>query len=167
KELVDSTYADYGSVKSENGNVPGGTTYPTAPKTPLGYELVERPLTESGEVKEGITRLEYLYKARQPLGTVIVRHVEFGTGKELVDSTYADYGSVKSENGNVPVGTTYTTTPKTPLGYELVERPLTDSGEVKEGITRLEYLYKARQPLGTVIVRHIEFGTGKELAPSE
>ncbi|OCX05242.1 hypothetical protein BBG08_09730 [Streptococcus dysgalactiae subsp. equisimilis] len=167
KELVDSTYADYGSVKSENGNVPVGTTYTTTPKTPLGYELVERPLTESGEVKEGITRLEYLYKARQPLGTVIVRHVEFGTGKELVDSTYADYGSVKSENGNVPVGTTYTTTPKTPLGYELVERPLTESGEVKEGITRLEYLYKARQPLGTVIVRHIEFGTGKELAPSE
>ncbi|QQC56257.1 pilus subunit [Streptococcus dysgalactiae] len=167
KELVDSTYADYGSVKSENGNVPVGTTYTTTPKTPLGYELVERPLTESGEVKEGITRLEYLYKARQPLGTVIVRHVEFGTGKELVDSTYADYGSVKSENGNVPVGTTYTTTPKTPLGYELVERPLTESGEVKEGITRLEYLYKARQPLGTVIVRHVEFGTGKELAPSE
>ncbi|WP_342365480.1 Ig-like domain-containing protein [Streptococcus dysgalactiae] len=167
KELVDSTYADYGSVKSENGNVPVGTTYTTTPKTPLGYELVERPLTESGEVKEGITRLEYLYKARQPLGTVIVRHVEFGTGKELVDSTYADYGSVKSENGNVPVGTTYTTTPKTPLGYELVERPLTESGEVKEGITRLEYLYKARQPLGTIIVRHIEFGTGKELAPSE
>ncbi|MGP6355926.1 MucBP domain-containing protein [Streptococcus dysgalactiae] len=167
KELVDSTYADYGSVKSENGNVPVGTTYTTTPKTPLGYELVERPLTESGEVKEGITRLEYLYKVRQPLGTVIVRHVEFGTGKELVDSTYADYGSVKSENGNVPVGTTYTTTPKTPLGYELVERPLTESGEVKEGITRLEYLYKARQPLGTVIVRHIEFGTGKELAPSE
>ncbi|WP_260664301.1 Ig-like domain-containing protein [Streptococcus dysgalactiae] len=167
KELVDSTYADYGSVKSENGNVPVGTTYTTTPKTPLGYELVERPLTESGEVKEGITRLEYLYKARQPLGTVIVRHVEFGTGKELVDSIYADYGSVKSENGNVPVGTTYTTTPKTPLGYELVERPLTESGEVKEGITRLEYLYKARQPLGTVIVRHVEFGTGKELAPSE
>nr|WP_081281149.1 Ig-like domain-containing protein [Streptococcus dysgalactiae] len=111
----------------------------------------------------------YYYKKKepQPLGTVIVRHVEFGTGKELVDSTYADYGSVKSENGNVPVGTTYTTTPKTPLGYELVERPLTESGEVKEGITRLEYLYKARQPLGTVIVRHIEFGTGKELAPSE
>ncbi|WP_193390414.1 Ig-like domain-containing protein, partial [Streptococcus dysgalactiae] len=92
----------------------------------------------------------YYYKKKepQPLGTVIVRHVEFGTGKELVDSTYADYGSVKSENGNVPVGTTYTTTPKTPLGYELVERPLTESGEVKEGITRLEYLYKARQPLG-------------------
>ncbi len=111
----------------------------------------------------------YYYKKKepQPLGTVIVRHVEFGTGKELVDSTYADYGSVKSENGNVPVGTTYTTTPKTPLGYELVERPLTESGEVKEGITRLEYLYKARQPLGTVIVRHVEFGTGKELAPSE
>ncbi|PXX82968.1 mucus binding protein [Streptococcus dysgalactiae subsp. equisimilis] len=125
--------------------------------------------TQGWFIPKTTQEVTYYYKKKepQPLGTIIVRHVEFGTGKELVDSTYADYGSVKSENGNVPVGTTYTTTPKTPLGYELVERPLTESGEVKEGITRLEYLYKARQPLGTVIVRHVEFGTGKELAPSE
>ncbi|KKC17193.1 Ig-like domain-containing protein [Streptococcus dysgalactiae] len=170
KELVDSTYADYGSVKSENGNVPVGTTYTTTPKTPLGYELVERPLTESGEVKEGITRLEYLYKARQPLGTVIVRHVEFGTGKELAPSEYATYDDVPAgvPAGSTVAGTGYETKPAQIDGYDLVEVPEDNYGNVFEGITRLTYVYKKQaQPLGTVIVRHVEFGTGKELAPSE
>ncbi|ORJ90235.1 extracellular cell wall anchored mucin-binding (MucBP) domain-containing protein [Streptococcus dysgalactiae subsp. equisimilis] len=170
KELVDSTYADYGSVKSENGNVPVGTTYTTTPKTPLGYELVERPLTESGEVKEGITRLEYLYKARQPLGTVIVRHIEFGTGKELAPSEYATYDDVPAgvPAGSTVAGTGYETKPAQIDGYDLVEVPEDNYGNVFEGITRLTYVYKKQaQPLGTVIVRHVEFGTGKELAPSE
>ncbi|VUC98782.1 hypothetical mucus binding protein [Streptococcus sp. NCTC 11567] len=168
--LSDAVFATYGKTDKELPNGAGqlNDDYVTVAKDIPGYHLVEQPENAKGKVSDGVTYVHYLYqKDKEPLGTVIVRHVEFGTGKELVDSTYADYGSVKSENGNVPVGTTYTTTPKTPLGYELVERPLTESGEVKEGITRLEYLYKARQPLGTVIVRHVEFGTGKELAPSE
>ncbi|XHV88109.1 Ig-like domain-containing protein [Streptococcus dysgalactiae subsp. equisimilis] len=114
----------------------------------------------------------YYYKKKepQPLGTVIVRHVEFGTGKELAPSEYATYDDVPAgvPSGSTVAGTGYETKPAQIDGYDLIEVPEDDYGNVFEGITRLTYVYKKQaQPLGTVIVRHIEFGTGKELAPSE
>ncbi|WP_152642002.1 MucBP domain-containing protein, partial [Streptococcus dysgalactiae] len=98
-----------------------------------------------GNVFEGITRLTYVYKKQaQPLGTVIVRHIEFGTGKELAPSEYATYDDVPAgvPAGSTVAGTGYETKPAQIDGYDLVEVPEDDYGNVFEGITRLTYVYK-------------------------
>lgn len=88
----------------------------------------------------------YYYKKKepQPLGTVIVRHVEFGTGKELAPSEYATYDDVPAgvPAGSTVAGTGYETKPAQIDGYDLVEVPEDDYGNVFEGITRLTYVYK-------------------------
>ncbi|WP_185952452.1 MucBP domain-containing protein [Streptococcus dysgalactiae] len=173
KELAPSEYATYDNVPAgvPAGSTIAGTGYETKPAQIDGYDLVEVPEDDYGNVFEGITRLTYVYKKQaQPLGTVIVRHIEFGTGKELAPSEYATYDDVPAgvPAGSTVAGTGYETKPAQIDGYDLVEVPEDDYGNVFEGITRLTYVYKKQaQPLGTVIVRHIEFGTGKELAPSE
>ncbi|WP_434780128.1 MucBP domain-containing protein [Streptococcus dysgalactiae subsp. equisimilis] len=173
KELAPSEYATYDDVPAgvPAGSTVAGTGYETKPAQIDGYDLVEVPEDNYGNVFEGITRLTYVYKKQaQLLGTVIVRHVEFGTGKELAPSEYATYDDVPAgvPSGSTVAGTGYETKPAQIDGYDLIEVPEDDYGNVFEGITRLTYVYKKQaQPLGTVIVRHIEFGTGKELAPSE
>ncbi len=88
----------------------------------------------------------YYYKKKepQPLGTVIVRHIEFGTGKELAPSEYATYDDVPAgvPAGSTVAGTGYETKPAQIDGYDLVEVPEDDYGNVFEGITRLTYVYK-------------------------
>ncbi|MGP6408009.1 MucBP domain-containing protein [Streptococcus dysgalactiae] len=173
KELAPSEYATYDDVPAgvPSGSTVAGTGYETKPAQIDGYDLVEVPEDDYGNVFEGITRLTYVYKKQaQPLGTVIVRHIEFGTGKELAPSEYATYDDVPAgiPAGSTVAGTGYETKPAQIDGYDLVEVPEDNYGNVFEGITRLTYVYKKQaQPLGTVIVRHVEFGTGKELAPSE
>ncbi|MCL6221574.1 Ig-like domain-containing protein [Streptococcus dysgalactiae] len=171
--LSDAVFATYG--KTDKG-LPNGAgqlndDYVTVAKDIPGYHLFEQPENAKGKVSEGVTYVHYLYqKDKEPLGTVIVRHIEFGTGKELAPSEYATYDDVPAgvPAGSTVAGTGYETKPAQIDGYDLVEVPEDDYGNVFEGITRLTYVYKKQaQPLGTVIVRHIEFGTGKELAPSE
>ncbi|MGX8231351.1 MucBP domain-containing protein [Streptococcus dysgalactiae] len=171
--LSDAVFATYGKTDKELPNGAGqlNDDYVTVAKDIPGYHLVEQPENAKGKVSDGVTYVHYLYqKDKEPLGTVIVRHIEFGTGKELAPSEYATYDDVPAgvPSGSTVAGTGYETKPAQIDGYDLVEVPENDYGNVFEGITRLTYVYKKQaQPLGTVIVRHIEFGTGKELAPSE
>ncbi|QQC50612.1 MucBP domain-containing protein [Streptococcus dysgalactiae] len=171
--LSDAVFATYGKTDKELPNGAGqlNDDYVTVAKDIPGYHLVEQPENAKGKVSDGVTYVHYLYqKDKEPLGTVIVRHIEFGTGKELAPSEYATYDDVPAgvPAGSTVAGTGYETKPAQIDGYDLVEVPEDNYGNVFEGITRLTYVYKKQaQPLGTVIVRHIEFGTGKELAPSE
>lgn len=171
--LSDAVFATYGKTDKELPNGAGqlNDDYVTVAKDIPGYHLVEQPENAKGKVSDGVTYVHYLYqKDKEPLGTVIVRHIEFGTGKELAPSEYATYDDVPAgvPSGSTVAGTGYETKPAQIDGYDLVEVPEDDYGNVFEGITRLTYVYKKQaQPLGTVIVRHVEFGTGKELAPSE
>ncbi|MEC4577071.1 SdrD B-like domain-containing protein [Streptococcus dysgalactiae] len=85
-----------------------------------------------------------LVKIPQRLGTVIVRHIEFGTGKELAPAEFATYDEIPEglPKGTTVAGTGYETKPAQIEGYELVETPEDDYGNVFEGITRLTYVYK-------------------------
>ncbi|WP_165744703.1 MucBP domain-containing protein [Streptococcus dysgalactiae] len=171
--LSDAVFATYGKTDKELPNGAGqlNDDYVTVAKDIPGYHLVEQPENAKGKVSDGVTYVHYLYqKDKEPLGTVIVRHIEFGTGKELAPSEYATYDDVPAgvPAGSTVAGTGYETKPAQIDGYDLVEVPEDNYGNVFEGITRLTYVYKKHaQLLGTVIVRHVEFGTGKELAPSE
>lgn len=85
-----------------------------------------------------------LVKIPQHLGTVIVRHIEFGTGKELAPAEFATYDEIPEglPKGTTVAGTGYETKPAQIEGYELVETPEDDYGNVFEGLTRLTYVYK-------------------------
>ncbi|MCL6221572.1 fibrinogen-binding adhesin SdrG C-terminal domain-containing protein [Streptococcus dysgalactiae subsp. equisimilis] len=85
-----------------------------------------------------------LVKIPQRLGTVIVRHIEFGTGKELAPAEFATYDEIPEglPKGTTVAGTGYETKPVQIEGYDLVETPEDDYGNVFEGITRLTYVYK-------------------------
>ncbi|WP_081306853.1 MucBP domain-containing protein [Streptococcus dysgalactiae] len=145
--LSDAVFATYGKTDKELPNGAGqlNDDYVTVAKDIPGYHLVEQPENAKGKVSDGVTYVHYLYqKDKEPLGTVIVRHVEFGTGKELAPSEYATYDDVPAgvPSGSTVAGTGYETKPAQIDGYDLVEVPEDDYGNVFEGITRLTYVYK-------------------------
>lgn len=147
KELSEAEFATYDQARPE---LPKGTavvndSYTTRDKVIADYELVEQPENATGSVVDGVTYVQYLYqKAPQLLGTVIVRHIEFGTGKEIAPSVYATYDDVPAgvPEGSTVAGTGYETQPVQVEGYDLIEVPENDYGNVVEGITRLTYVYK-------------------------
>ncbi|MGJ0022301.1 Ig-like domain-containing protein [Streptococcus dysgalactiae] len=147
KELSKAEFATYDQARPE---LPKGTavvndSYTTRDKFIADYELVEQPENATGSVVDGVTYVPYLYqKAPQLLGTVIVRHVEFGTGKEIAPSVYATYDDVPAgvPEGSTVAGIGYETQPVQVEGYDLIEVPENDYGNVVEGITRLTYVYK-------------------------
>lgn len=147
KELSKAEFATYDQARPE---LPKGTavvndSYTTRDKFIADYELVEQPENATGSVVDGVTYVQYLYqKAPQLLGTVIVRHIEFGTGKEIAPSVYATYDDVPAgvPEGSTVAGTGYETQPVQVEGYDLIEVPENDYGNVVEGITRLTYVYK-------------------------
>ncbi|MDY4034811.1 MAG: MucBP domain-containing protein [Streptococcus dysgalactiae] len=145
--LSDAVFATYGKTDKELPNGAGqlNDDYVTVAKDIPGYHLVEQPENAKGKVSDGVTYVHYLYqKDKEPLGTVIVRHIEFGTGKELAPSEYATYDDVPADvpAGSTVAGTGYETKPAQIDGYDLVEVPENDYGNVVEGITRLTYVYK-------------------------
>ncbi|MDO5365302.1 MAG: MucBP domain-containing protein [Streptococcus dysgalactiae] len=145
--LSDAVFATYGKADKELPNGAGqlNDDYVTVAKDIPGYHLVEQPENAKGKVSDGVTYVHYLYqKDKEPLGTVIVRHIEFGTGKELAPSEYATYDDVPADvpAGSTVAGTGYETKPAQIDGYDLVEVPENDYGNVVEGITRLTYVYK-------------------------
>ena len=137
--------------------------------TTTGYELVETPDNQNGEVKDGeVTIVKYVYKkvtdvSYEPKhdgvlnkvkpGSVIAMYVDT-EGNEVAPSenikTNAKPGeSYSTRAKNIPVESISESKPTddyvkvTTTGYELVKTPDNQNGEVKAGeVTIVKYVYK-------------------------
>lgn len=92
-------------------------------------------------------------------GTLVVKYLEEGTGNELSPSVTT----------TKPVGDSYTTAAENIQGYDFVRVEGQANGQYVDGTTEVKYIYKKTEvPVkeGTVVVKHLEEGSGKELAPS-
>ncbi|MBQ9658174.1 MAG: MucBP domain-containing protein [Clostridia bacterium] len=127
-----------------------GKDYKTEQKEIDTYEFVEVKGDEEGKIKEG--ELEIIYYYTKIPAQVIVKHVD-ESGRELA----------KTETIEGKVGESYTTEAKEFDEYELVKEPENKNGKMAKDQITVTYVYK-KVP-ANVIVKYLEKGTQKELAP--
>ena len=129
-----------------------GSSYTTSSLNPMpeGYELVGTPANATGTISEDTTVI-YYYKLKDY--TLTVHHYKEGTTEQLA----LDEVSTKQH------GASYTTSPSSNVSsnYELVTTPDNATGTIT-GNTTVTYYYKLKK--GTVVTKHLEYGTNTPLA---
>ena len=132
--------------EEHKGNI--GDSYEILPREFEGYELVKDRLPENskGQMTEEQQEVIYYYKK---LAKVKVQYIDKKTG-EILDK----------EEIEGHVGDSYETTEKEFDGYDLVEKPSNDKGEMTEEEIVVKYYYQRK---AQVEVKYIEKETGYEL----
>ena len=115
--------------------------YTTESKTFNGYELIAIPENATGEMTEDEIVVNYIYSLKS--ASVIVNY-KTETGEKLADSI--TIGGKVFDN--------YTTENKTFYGYELIALPNNTTGEMKEDVIVVDYIYRLKG--ATVTVNYID-----------
>lgn len=135
---------------------------------------------ETGNVESGVTKEITYYYTEEKKARLIVNYYKEGTEEKLLDSKITE---------NLEVGSDYITRPEIIDAveeeidedarrvekikrYELVDRPMNDTGTIVEGDNVVNYYYRevnteniySKQAL--VVVNHYKEGTTEKLAPS-
>lgn len=144
-KYVDRLAGDLLSHNEYTGNE--NDIIPLIEKTFLGYVLDERPTFES--IKLGVQAQEVTYYYKKAI-EVKVCGIDQETGDEI-------YSTIVSG----VEGDTYTTTPRTITGYELVRTPENNEGIFSREDTTVVYEY--RKVARDVIVKYMNAETGEEM----
>ena len=133
-----------------DGNI--GDSYETSSKDISGYDLVIDRLPENskGTMTEEEITVNYYYEKK---ATVVVQYIDKLTGEKLDEEEITGH-----------IGDKYESTEKEFDGYDLVEKPVNSSGEMKEEKTVVKYYYSRK---AEVTVLYIEKETGYEIAQSD
>ena len=134
----------------KDGNV--GDRYETSAEEIPGYDLVidRLPENSSGEMTEEEIVVNYYYQKQTK---VIVQCIDKLTGKELQREEIIGH-----------IGDEYETEEKVFDGYDLVQRPSNETGEMTEEEIVVKYYYRRK---AEVEIKYIEKETGYEIAESD
>ena len=134
-------------TEEHKGNV--GDEYEIPSKEFEGYDLVTERLPDNskGTMTEKEIEVNYYYEKQ---AKVKVEYIDKQTGEKL------DEEEIKGH-----VGDSYETEEKEFDGYDLVEKPSNDKGEMKEEETVVKYYYARK---AEVEVKYLEKGTDYEVA---
>ena len=134
-------------TEEHKGNV--GDEYNIPSKEFDGYDLVIEKLPENskGKMTEEEIEVNYYYKKQ---AKVSIEYIDKETGEKL------DEEEIKGH-----IGDSYETEEKEFDGYDLVEKPSNDKGEMKEEETIVKYYYSRK---AEVEVKYLEKGTEYEVA---
>ncbi|MDY4079597.1 MAG: type I pullulanase, partial [Clostridium sp.] len=156
-KYVDEAGNEIATSTSQKGTV--GTSYTTTAKTISNYDLITIPNNATGKFTASTITVTYVY-------------AEVGFDEAIVKVKYVDEAGNEIASSTTKcgfIGDSYTTTPKTISGYELVSTPSNASGKfTKEEIT-VTYKYKKSQEVenpGYVKVKYVDVDTNEEIADS-
>ncbi len=138
-----------------------------------GYALVSTPSNAAGKYIDGTVEVVYYYTKAIPwiplqpatkLGNLLVKYLEQGTNNVLAPQVTTSGA----------IGVDYTTTAAAIDGYSLVSTPSNATGKYVDGTVEVIYYYTKTVPwtpivpaekLGNLVVKYLEQGTNKVLAP--
>ena len=139
------------ATERHEGNV--GDEYDIPSREFEGYDLVTDmlPTNSSGTMTEEEIVVNYYYEKRTK---VTVEYIDKLTGEKITEDEVIE--------GHV--GDEYTTEEKNFDGYDLVEKPSNESGEMTEDTIVVKYYYKRKTE---VEVQYVEKNTNHQLAESD
>ena len=138
------------ATEEHKGNV--GDEYDIPSRTFEGYDLLTDmlPSNSSGTMTEEEIVVNYYYKKK---AKVVIEYIDKQTGKKLDE-----------EEINGHVGDEYKTEEKIFDGYDLIEKPSNEEGEMTEDEIVVKYYYVRK---AEVEVKYLEKGTDYEVATGE